>query len=222
MIVITEKELAAQNKQERAKSEVVQYNNKVLVSGPVFAKTLRHKAIKLCQEYSQKNIFCLLVENDWSLTVWIERYKTESTSSVAKKQPPSLDKLVKDKPKIACIDDSKAVQRQVKKTLEWAGYEVVPILEPVSSITLLARHQPKLILMDIEMPHFDGYELCQMLQKSRKLKLVPIVMLTGRDGIVDRIRAKLSGAVGFLNKPVSPRELIDFVAKLVPISEENP
>jgi len=220
MICITDKELAAQNKNNRKNSEVI-YENKVLVSGPVFSKALRHKAIDLCQEYAQKNIFCLLVENDWSLTVWVERYRLSEQESDRNRKIVNKEKPVKQRPKIACIDDSKAVQRQVKKTLEWAGYEVLSILEPVSSITILVRHQPKLILMDINMPDFDGYELCQMLQRSRKLKNVPIVMMTGRDGIVDRIRAKLTGAVGFLSKPVAPLELIEFVKNLVPVPDSE-
>lgn len=218
MICITDKELAAKNQNNKRKSEII-YEDKVLVSGPVFSKALRHKAIDLCQEYAQKDIFCLLVENDWSLTVWVERYRITKISSAQNDKIPSREKARKEKQIIACIDDSKAVQRQVKKTLEWAGYEVISICEPVSSITILARQQPQLILMDINMPDFDGYELCKMLKRSRKLKNVPIVMMTARDGIVDRIRSKLTGSVGFLSKPVAPLELIEFVRNLVPIAE---
>lgn len=218
MICITDKELAAKNQNNKRKSEII-YEDKVLVSGPVFSKALRHKAIELCKEYTQKEIFCLLVENDWSLTVWVERYRISKISSAQNNQIPSREKVRKEKQLIACIDDSKAVQRQVKKTLEWAGYDVIGILEPVSSITILARQQPELILMDINMPDFDGYELCKMLKRSRKLKNVPIVMMTARDGIVDRIRSKLTGSVGFLSKPVAPLELIEFVRNLVPIAE---
>ncbi len=122
---------------------------------------------------------------------------------------------------VACIDDNKTVQVQVKKTLEWAGYQVLNITDPGASISTLARCEPKLILMDINMPQFDGYELCQMLQKSRKLKNIPIVIFSSRNSIVDRLRAKMYGAVGYLNKPIAPIELIDFVNDLVPITPES-
>ena len=94
-------------------------------------------------------------------------------------------------------------------------------MDPGSSITTLVRHKPKLILMDINMPYFDGYELCEMLRKSRKLKNIPIAMFSAQDGIVDRFRAKMCGTIGFLSKPVAPLELIDFVNNIVPITPES-
>ena len=68
--------------------------------------------------------------------------------------------------------------------------------------------------MDINMPQINGYELCKMLQKSRKLREIPIVMLTGRDGIVDRLRAKMLGIEYYLTKPCQPQELIKVVKNL--------
>ncbi len=117
------------------------------------------------------------------------------------------------KPVIACIDDSKAVQRQVKMTLELEGYEVVAITEPARALTALVRRRPEVILMDINMPDIDGYELCRMLRQSRQLKDVPIVMLTGRDGLIDRLRAQLVGANSYLTKPFAPEQLMQAVQK---------
>lgn len=217
MICLTDKELAARTKTYKESSLVI-YQDKILASGPVFSKDLKQTALKLCQEYRQKDIFCVLVENEWSLTIWIEKYKETKQKII---RPTTQAFEPKKSYKIACIDDSKTVQRQVKKILEWAGYEVVEILEPISSIKILVRQKPELILMDINMPEFDGYELCQMLHKSRKLKDVPVAMLTARDSIVDRIRAKMVGAVGYLNKPVAPLELVNFVKNIVPLPENK-
>ena len=122
---------------------------------------------------------------------------------------------------IACIDDNKTVQIQVKRTLELAGYEVLSIVDPGFCMTVLSRNQPKLILMDINMPYFDGYELCQMLKKSRQLKNIPIAFFSSKDTIVNRVRAKMCGAIGFLSKPIAPLELIDFVNTVVPITPES-
>ncbi len=117
-------------------------------------------------------------------------------------------------PTVACIDDSQTVQRQVKMTLEVAGYQVLSISEPASTLTQLVRQKPALILLDINMPEINGYELCQMLQRSRKLRDIPVVMLTGREGMVDRLRAKLVGANHYLTKPFNPQELIEVVQRL--------
>ena len=109
---------------------------------------------------------------------------------------------------IVCVDDSKTVQKQVKMTLEAGGYRVLGILDPQVAIKQLARHQPAVILLDINMPNLNGYELCSLLRKSQKFKEIPIVMLTGRDGMIDRVRAKLVGATDYLTKPCDPNKLI--------------
>ena len=118
-------------------------------------------------------------------------------------------------PAIACIDDSKTVQRKVKLTLEAIGYQVIDILDPALALKKLSRQNPVLILMDINMPTMNGYDLCSMLRRSQKFQEIPIVMLTGRDGIIDRMRAKFVGSTDYLTKPFEPNDLIELLKKLV-------
>jgi len=125
-------------------------------------------------------------------------------------------------PLIACIDDSKTVQHQVKMVLEMSGFQFLGITDPSSCLTSLVRQKPALILMDITMPEINGYELCAMLRQSRHLRNVPIVMFTGRDGIIDRMRAQLVGANDYLTKPVSTNKLIDKVQRLLPKNPNHP
>ena len=117
-------------------------------------------------------------------------------------------------PVVACIDDSHTVQRNVKLTLETAGYEVISLTEPARALSILARKKPTLILMDITMPEMNGYDLSRMLRKSASLAEVPIVMLTGRDGVVDRLRARMVGANDYITKPFNPHQLIELVQQL--------
>ncbi len=123
-------------------------------------------------------------------------------------------------PVVACIDDSHAVQKNVKLTLETAGYEVVSITDPSRALTTLARKKPVLILMDITMPDMNGYDLSRLLRKSASLAEVPIVMLTGRDGVVDRLRARMVGANDYITKPFNPHQLIQLVQQLTYQMEE--
>ncbi|MGK7917176.1 MAG: response regulator [Prochloraceae cyanobacterium] len=118
-------------------------------------------------------------------------------------------------PLITCIDDTHAVHRQVKKTLESVGYRVVCITKPASALSTLVQQKPALILMDINMPELNGYELCEMLQRSRKLRDIPIVMLTAEQGIINRFRAKYVGAIRYLKKPFEPDRLIAVVDEIV-------
>jgi twitching motility two-component system response regulator PilG len=122
---------------------------------------------------------------------------------------------------VACIDDSKTVQKQIKTVLETVGFQVINITNPSQALTILARQQPSVILMDINMPEIDGYELCKMLRRSRKLKDVPVIMLTGREGLIDRLRAQLVGANHYLTKPCDPNHLIDLVKRLSQPSTSN-
>jgi twitching motility two-component system response regulator PilG len=69
--------------------------------------------------------------------------------------------------------------------------------------------------MDINMPDLDGYELCRLLRQSSLLQSIPIVMLTGRDGIVDRLRARVAGATDYMTKPIHAQNLIELVNKLL-------
>jgi twitching motility two-component system response regulator PilG len=120
----------------------------------------------------------------------------------------------KPRPVIACIDDSNTVQRQIKLTLEAAGYEVLSLLDPARALTTMVRKKPKLILLDINMPEIDGYQLCRQLRQSALFQKIPIVMLTGRDGNIDRLLAKMAGATDYFTKPVKTQQLLDLVARL--------
>ena len=115
---------------------------------------------------------------------------------------------------IVCIDDSKTVQRQMKMTLEAGGYKVIGILDPTKALKTLSQYQPAVIFMDINMPEINGYDLCSWLKKSQRFKEIPIVMLTGRDGMIDRVRAKIVGATDYLTKPCDPNKLITLAKAL--------
>ncbi len=116
-----------------------------------------------------------------------------------------------NRPLVACIDDSNAIQRIVKMTLEAGGFKVMNILEPAKAMTTFVRNKPDLILMDINMPEIDGYKLSYMLRQSPLLKDIPIIMLTGRNGVLDKVKAKMVGAVRYISKPFNPQELVETV-----------
>lgn len=139
-----------------------------------------------------------------------QKDKIDSQATMLAKKLEQEQRLV-----IACIDDSKTVQRQVRGILEASGYNVLSITEPAQALTSLVRQKPAAILMDVNMPDINGYELCSMLRQSRQLKNIPIMMLTGRDGIMDRMRAKMLGVNSYLTKPFRPDELLEYVQKLL-------
>jgi twitching motility two-component system response regulator PilG len=95
---------------------------------------------------------------------------------------------------------------------------VVNIKEPFKALTTLLHAKPDLILMDINMPEIDGYQLCSLCNKSSALKGIPIIMLTGRSGILDRVKAKMVGSVGYICKPFLPQELVQAINSYIPVN----
>jgi two-component system, chemotaxis family, response regulator PixG len=122
---------------------------------------------------------------------------------------------------IACIDDSPTVLQAIKNFLEDTGVSVVMINDPVKALMQIIRCKPDLILLDVGMPNLDGYELCSLLRKNSNFKQIPIVMVTGNTGFIDRAKAKLVGATGYLTKPFTRSELNKMVFKHLPVKEAN-
>ena len=160
------------------------------------------------------NLYQLAQERHLNLLTLAQQLQLYIQEKQVQVKPYQAPHHPENQPVIACIDDSHAVQRNVKRTLEAAGYEVISLTEPAKALTLLARKKPDLILMDITMPEMNGYDLSKILRKSASLAEVPIVMLTGRDGVVDRLRSRMVGASDYITKPFNPHQLIQLVQQL--------
>lgn len=166
---------------------------------------------------------CQVLSHHPSLYEAAKNLKTDILGLAALLQPlvragaieihPYYSPKSQEKPIIACIDDSKTVQRNVKMVLEASGYRVLSITEPAKALSAMARYQPALVLMDINMPEINGYELSRMLRQSKQFHTLPIVMLTGRDGLIDKMRAQLVGANDYITKPVPPLMLLNTIEK---------
>ncbi|MEM9922641.1 MAG: response regulator [Cyanobacteria bacterium P01_D01_bin.50] len=114
---------------------------------------------------------------------------------------------------VACIDDSLTILKSIERFLDEENFSVVMINDPVKALMQILRSKPDLILLDVEMPNLDGYELCSLLRRHSAFKNIPIVMVTGRTGIIDRAKAKMVRASGYLAKPFTQSELLKVVFK---------
>ena len=91
------------------------------------------------------------------------------------------------------------------------GYEATAIGNPLKALSLVFQLKPDLILCDIAMPELNGYEICAMLRNSTAFRQTPIVMLTGIDGFIDRLKARMVRATNYLTKPFGDAELLTLV-----------
>lgn len=122
-------------------------------------------------------------------------------------------KLPTNKYTIVCIDDSPTILKTIKTYLDDTSFNVVAIHDPLKALMQVIRSQPDIILMDIGMPNLDGYDLCSLLRRNQAFKNTPIIMVTGSTGFIDRARAKLVGASGYLTKPFTQSDLLKIVFK---------
>ncbi len=124
-------------------------------------------------------------------------------------------------PRIVCIDDGIALRKTVEYILSQQGYEVTAIGNPLKALSLVFQLKPTLILCDITMPELDGYEICAMLRKSSAFRETPIIMLTGKDGFIDRVKARMVGATDYLTKPFGEVELLTLVEQYVGLGQRD-
>jgi chemotaxis family two-component system response regulator PixG len=116
-------------------------------------------------------------------------------------------------PLIVCIDDSPQVGKIMKHIITKCGYRFLSIQESLQALPKIIQANPDFIFLDIGMPIVNGYEICSQVRRVSKLKNIPIVMLTGNDGIIDRMRAKVAGADAFVAKPIEVEKIVDALNK---------
>ena len=139
---------------------------------------------------------------------------------------PVAQKLFKTKtPRrltIACIDDSPIICQTMESIITDGGYNFISEMDGLRAIAVLLSRKPDLIFLDLVMPNTNGYEICSQLRKLSFFKQTPIVILTGNDGIVDRVRAKMVGSTDFLGKPAQPKQVLQTIEKHVLQKQKKP
>jgi two-component system, chemotaxis family, response regulator PixG len=115
--------------------------------------------------------------------------------------------------RVVCIDDSPTILQRMRLFLDNKVFEIFSILDSGTALTQITTIKPHVILLDITMPHIDGYKLCSMIRRHPEFKEIPIIMVTSNTGFFDRTRAKLCGATDYLPKPFTQDGLSDMVFK---------
>lgn len=116
-------------------------------------------------------------------------------------------------PLVACIDDSILIFQSLEKILLDNNYRCYGVQDPLKIMPSLIRNKPDFIFLDLLMPITNGYEVCEQIRKTPSLKDIPVIILTGKDGLVDRMRSKIVGATGFLGKPVNSDSVLKMLEK---------
>jgi len=118
------------------------------------------------------------------------------------------------------VDDSITMRKVTTRVLESHDFEVITARDGVDATEKMQERVPDLLLLDIEMPRMDGYEVAEYVRADARLRHIPIVMITSRAGEKHRNRGKKAGANVYLSKPYKESELIAEVNKLLAIKAE--
>jgi CheY-like chemotaxis protein len=122
-------------------------------------------------------------------------------------QPPADKKIYT----IFCIDDNPTILNAIKSYLDEQTFSVIGVTDSLKALMPIVRIKPDIVLLDVSMPNLDGYELCSLLRKHSHFKNTPVIMLSEKLGFIDRAKAKMVRASGYLTKPFTQGDLLKVI-----------
>ena len=126
---------------------------------------------------------------------------------------------VRATPKILVVDDDELNIKILRIQLEAQGYGVLSATSGSKALELMASDPPDLVLLDIQMPRMDGFEVCRRIRADDSTQFVPVVMVTALKDTADRIQSIQAGADDFISKPFDGHEIVARVGSLLRIKE---
>ena len=116
--------------------------------------------------------------------------------------------------KVLVIDDSNTIRRSAEIFLKQGGHEVLLAEDGFDALSKVNDYHPDLIFCDILMPRLDGYQTCAIIKRNTRFSEVPIVMLSSKDGVFDKVRGRMVGSQDYLTKPFTKDQLLQTVQAL--------
>lgn len=142
----------------------------------------------------------------------IENYKKKQILSAQKNN----NRVKYPKFLVASIDDSSQAIKMMQQIIGKGGYKFIGIQDSLQVLPTLIEYNPDLIFLDIEMPIFNGHEICHQIRNVSKLKNKPIVMLSANTSIKNKFKAKMAGATEFIDKPIEVAKIVAILEKYLP------
>ena len=115
-------------------------------------------------------------------------------------------------PTVLAVDDSVVIHDLIKRALG-NTYRVLVCDNAVDALSTIYHEKISVLLLDVSMPGIDGLELCRTVRNLPQFHTLPIVMLTARDRLFDKVQGRLAGATEYLTKPFDAEQLRQIVGK---------
>lgn len=114
---------------------------------------------------------------------------------------------------VLVIEDSVISRRVILNTLSPKGYRILEASDGYQALEVLAREKPDLVLLDLIMPGMDGYKVLAHMKKKPDLSKIPVIILSSRDSLFDKLKGKMAGSDDYLTKPFSSLELENKISR---------
>lgn len=118
-----------------------------------------------------------------------------------------------EKKRILVVESSPTIRKAISIALSKRGYEVIEAGDGLEALNRLDKTRPDLILMDIVLPKLDSYKILSIVRDNSELTDIPVIMLTSKEGLVSRVKRKLTGSTAFLPKPFDLSKLLEATEK---------
>ena len=128
---------------------------------------------------------------------------------------------MQQKKKILIVDDEKQLLSLVSLHMRMSGYDVLLASDGDEALAIAREKKPDLIILDLMLPKMDGWEVCKRLRTESKIGDIPVIMLTARSEIGDKLKGFECGADDYVTKPFSPRELVVRVKRVLARAENG-
>ena len=123
--------------------------------------------------------------------------------------------------KVLVIDDSNTIRRSAEIFLKQGGHDVLLAEDGFDALSKVNDYHPHLIFCDILMPRLDGYQTCAIIKRNERFCSVPVVMLSSKDGIFDKVRGRMVGSQDYLTKPFTKDQLLQAVRQFGTTLQES-
>jgi twitching motility two-component system response regulator PilG len=133
----------------------------------------------------------------------------EAKPAVAPEEP-----RVQDEAKLVLVvEDSSTTRKVIAITLSRRGYRVIEAADGLEALSKISEERPDLIMLDVILPKMDGYEILSIIKKNKEFKDIPVIMLTSKDGFINKMKGKIAGSSAYLTKPFDPDKIIAEIEK---------
>ncbi len=122
--------------------------------------------------------------------------------------------------KIILIEDSKTLAQVLKPALEIKGHEVLWVNDGRNALFEIKKFKPEVILLDLMLPHVNGFEICQAVKSDMALLKIPVIIMSTLTSQEDMERAQNAGADHFISKPYNLAQTLTEIFKFIPSKEK--